>query len=83
MISFAALVVCGNGEGLVGFGRGKSAELGAAVDKVRRPPLSPWPWHFHLHFLGLSVCRYTPQASLTRVPLYAAPIIHFMLDDTL
>ncbi|CAI5464513.1 unnamed protein product [Closterium sp. Yama58-4] len=34
VLSFTALVVCGNGQGTVGYGKGKSAEMGLAVDKA-------------------------------------------------
>ena len=34
ILSFTALVICGNGDGVAGFGKGKSAEISAAVDKV-------------------------------------------------
>ena len=33
-MNFTALVICGNGDGVAGFGKGKSAEVSAAVDKV-------------------------------------------------
>jgi ribosomal protein S5 len=33
-LNFTALVICGNGDGVAGFGKGKSAEVSAAVDKV-------------------------------------------------
>ncbi|CAK9875900.1 unnamed protein product [Sphagnum jensenii] len=34
ILSFTALVVCGNNDGVAGFGKGKSAEISAAVDKA-------------------------------------------------
>jgi len=35
ILNFTALVICGNGDGVAGYGKGKSAEVSAAVDKVR------------------------------------------------
>ena len=34
--SFSALVVAGDGKGVIGFGRGKAADVPGAVDKARR-----------------------------------------------
>eukprot|EP00850_Spirogloea_muscicola_P001480 SM000005S17277 [mRNA] locus=s5:1101045:1102557:- [translate_table: standard] len=34
LLSYTALVVCGNEKGVVGFGKGKSAEVSDAVDKA-------------------------------------------------
>lgn len=33
-MNFTALVICGNGDGVAGYGKGKSADVSAAVDKV-------------------------------------------------
>lgn len=34
ILNFTAMVICGNGDGVAGFGKGKSAEISSAVDKV-------------------------------------------------
>ncbi|KAG0598555.1 hypothetical protein M758_12G084000 [Ceratodon purpureus] len=34
ILNFTALVICGNGDGVAGYGKGKSAEVSAAVDKA-------------------------------------------------
>lgn len=34
ILNFTALVICGNGDGVAGYGKGKSADVSAAVDKV-------------------------------------------------
>lgn len=45
ILNFTALVICGNGDGVAGYGKGKSAEVSAAVDKVclfLRSKSLPW-----------------------------------------
>jgi len=34
ILNFTAMVICGNGDGVAGFGKGKSAEISSAVDKA-------------------------------------------------
>lgn len=34
IMNFTALVICGNGDGVAGYGKGKSADVSAAVDKA-------------------------------------------------
>ncbi|KAG6549997.1 hypothetical protein Mapa_008509 [Marchantia paleacea] len=37
--SFAAVVICGNHDGVVGYGKGKSSEVGPAIDKASQKAL--------------------------------------------
>eukprot|EP00850_Spirogloea_muscicola_P009662 SM000054S18148 [mRNA] locus=s54:697755:699233:- [translate_table: standard] len=70
LLSYTALVVCGNEKGVVGFGKGKSAEVSDAVDKVRRCAssslASPMVAQCHL----LSLCARSIGAWQASPPLW-------------
>jgi ribosomal protein S5 len=58
ILNFTAMVICGNGDGVAGFGKGKSAEISSAVDKVCIPECFCNIIRLFLHLIFLSVALF-------------------------